>query len=85
MCRKAGISKLDGGPRGATIQFHNEKFESPGGLVAFLEDQRGLAKIKDNKLVIRRDWTRTSDKIKGAFNIAKDLAAIVAKEIKQNR
>ncbi|MDT1986134.1 MAG: hypothetical protein RMX66_04685, partial [Planktomarina sp.] len=64
---------------------HNEKFESPGGLVAFLEDQRGLAKIKDNKLVIRRDWTRTSDKIKGAFIIAKDLAAIVAKEIKQNR
>ena len=85
MCYKAGISKLDGGPRGANIQFHNEKFESPGGLVAFLEDQRGLAKIKDNKLVIRRDWRRTSDKIKGAFTIAKELAAIVAKEIKQNR
>ena len=85
MCHKAGISKLDGGPRGATIQFHNEKFESPGGLVAFLEDQRGLAKIKDNKLVIRRDWRRTSDKIKGAFTVAKELAALVAKEIKQNR
>ena len=85
MCYKAGISKLDGGPRGANIQFHNEKFESPGGLVAFLEDQRGLAKIKDNKLVIRRDWRRTSDKIKGAFTIAKELAALVAKEIKQNR
>ena len=85
MCHKAGISKLDGGPRGATIQFHNEKFESPGDLVAFLEDQRGLAKIKDNKLVIRRDWRRSSDKIKGAFTISKELAALVAKEIKQNR
>ena len=83
MCRKAGIAKLDGGPKGATIQFHNEKFASPAGLVAFLEDQRGLAKIRDNKIVVRRDWTRTSDKIKGAFTIAKDLAALVVAEAKR--
>jgi transcription-repair coupling factor (superfamily II helicase) len=84
MCLKAGISKLDGGPKGATIQFHNEKFASPGGLVAFLEDQRGLAKIRDNKIVVRRDWLRTSDKIKGAFAIAKDLATLVAAEAKRS-
>ena len=83
MCRKAGIAKLDGGPKGATIQFHNDKFASPGGLVAFLEDQRGLAKIRDNKVVVRRDWGRTSDKIKGAFAIAKDLATLVAAEAKR--
>ena len=83
MCRKAGIAKLDGGPKGATIQFHNDKFASPGGLVAFLEDQRGLAKIRDNKVVVRRDWGRTSNKIKGAFAIAKDLAALVAAEAKR--
>ena len=83
MCRKAGIAKLDGGPKGATIQFHNDKFTSPGGLVAFLEDQRGLAKIRDNKVVVQRDWNRTSDKIKGSFAIAKDLAALVAAEGKR--
>ena len=74
MCRRAGIAKLDGGPKGATVQFHNDKFASPEGLVTFLQDQRGLAKVKDNKIVIRRDWAKTSDKIKGAFEIAKDLA-----------
>jgi transcription-repair coupling factor (superfamily II helicase) len=74
MCKKAGIAKLDGGPKGATIQFHNDKFASPQGLVEFITDQRGLAKIKDNKIVIRRDWTKDSDKIKGAFSIARDLA-----------
>jgi len=26
-------------------------------------------------LVVRRDWSKTSDKIKGSFSIAKDLAA----------
>ncbi|MEL6643532.1 MAG: transcription-repair coupling factor [Pseudomonadota bacterium] len=74
-CKKAGIARLDGGPKGATIQFHNDKFANPQGLVEFIEDQRGLAKVKDNKIVVRRDWKRDSDKIKGAFAIARDLAA----------
>lgn len=74
MCKRAGISKLDGGPKGATIQFHNDKFASPEGLVSFIKDQNGLAKVKDNKIVVRRDWKKDSDKIKGAFAIARDLA-----------
>ncbi len=74
MCKRAGIAKLDGGPKGATIQFHNDKFASPEGLVEFIQNQRGLAKVKDNKIVVRRDWKKDSDKIKGAFAIARDLA-----------
>ncbi|MEP5731842.1 MAG: transcription-repair coupling factor [Sulfitobacter sp.] len=81
MCKRAGIAKLDGGPKGATIQFHNDKFASPEGLVAFIQDQRGLAKVKDNKIVVRRDWKNDTDKIKGAFAIARDLAEhVIAKE-----
>ena len=45
----------------------------------FIQDQRGLAKIKDNKIVIRRDWVKDADKIKGAFAIARDLAEKVVK------
>jgi len=74
MCKRAGIAKLDGGPKGATIQFHNDKFASPEGLVAFIQDQKGLAKVKDNKIVVRRDWKSEKDRIKGAFAIARDLA-----------
>jgi transcription-repair coupling factor (superfamily II helicase) len=78
MCKRAGISHLDGGPKGATIRFHNDKFASPQGLVEFIEAQNGVAKVKDNKIVIRRDWVKDSDKIKGAFAIARDLAEKVA-------
>ncbi len=74
MCKRAGIAKLDGGPKGATIQFHNDKFASPHGLIEFIQAQDGLAKVRDNKIVVRRDWRKTSDKIKGAFAIAQDLA-----------
>ncbi len=73
-CKKAGIAKLDAGPKGATIQFHNDKFPNPAGLVTFVQDQRGLAKVRDNKIVVRRDWKKAKDKIQGAFAIAQDLA-----------
>ena len=83
MCKKAGISQLDAGPKGATIRFHNDKFASPAGLVDFINDQRGQAKVKDNKIVVLRDWDKERDKIQGAFNIARDLAAKLAEETKK--
>ncbi|MEM8692463.1 MAG: transcription-repair coupling factor [Pseudomonadota bacterium] len=84
MCKRAGIAKLDGGPKGAVIQFHNDKFASPEGLVGFIQDQRGMAKVKENKIVVRRDWKTDADKIKGAFAIARDLAEkVVARKKKK--
>lgn len=83
MCKRAGIAKLDGGPKGATIRFHNDKFASPKGLVEFIHDQNGLAKVRDNKIIVRRDWLLDSDKIKGAFAISRDLAAKVTAEKKR--
>ena len=80
MCKRAGIAKLDGGPKGATIQFHDDKFASPRGLVEYIASQKDLAKIKDNKLVVRRDWSSEADRIKGAFAIARDLAEKVRAE-----
>ncbi len=85
MCKKAGIAKLDGGPKGATIQFHNDKFASPKGLVEFINAQNGTAKVKDNKIILRRDWPKDGDKIKGAFAIARDLAEKVVAEKKKAR
>jgi transcription-repair coupling factor (superfamily II helicase) len=77
-CKRAGIARLDAGPKGATIQFHNDKFASPTGLVRFVQAQDGLAKVKDNKIIVRRDWTKEADRIRGAFAIARDLAVEAA-------
>ncbi len=85
MCKRAGIAKLDGGPKGATIQFHNDKFASPQGLVEFIQAQNGLAKVRDNKIVVRRDWRKETDKIKGAFAIARDLAEKLIAEKKRKK
>ncbi len=74
MCKRAGISRLDAGPKGASVQFHNDKFANPAGLVEFLQAQSGQARIKDNKISLVRDWPTEADRIKGAFGVARDLA-----------
>ena len=74
MCKRAQIARLDAGPKGATIQFHMDKFPNPKGLVDFLHAQGQQAKIRDNKVVVRRDWTDEKEKLRGAFALARDLA-----------
>ncbi len=74
MCKRAGISRLDGGPKGATVQFHNDKFANPAGLVDFIRAQGAGAKVTGTKIVLPRDWKSEGERIKGAFAIAKDLA-----------
>ncbi|EYD73517.1 Transcription-repair coupling factor [Rubellimicrobium mesophilum DSM 19309] len=78
MARKAGVARLDAGPKGATLVFHNDRFASPAGLVEYIQAQAGQARIKDNKLVVLRDWPSEADRIKGAFAIVRDLAEKVA-------
>jgi len=54
-----------------------DRFADPAALVRFIEAQKGLAKVRDNKLVVRRDWPKASDRVKGAFSIARDLAKML--------
>ena len=56
----------------------------PEGLVDFIKQQNNMAQVKDNKLIIKRDWQKNSDKFKGAFSIAKELAEIANSYGKKN-
>ena len=85
LCKRAGIARLDGGPKGGTVAFHLDKFANPAGLVQFLHDQQGAAKVKDNKIVLRRDWADPRARLVGAFGVARDLAALAKSEAKPVR
>ncbi len=74
MCKRAGISQLDGGPKGATIRFHGDRFANSAGLVDFIKAHPGEAKVKDNRIVLATDWRSEGDRIRGAFAIARELA-----------
>ena len=81
MCKRAGISRLDAGPKGVTVQFHNDKFANPAGLVEYLQAQKGAAKVSGNKIVLSMDWPTEADRIKGAFGVARDVAEKVVKAL----
>ena len=80
MCKRAGIGQLDAGPKGATIRFHGDKFASPEGLVEFVAAEKGGARVKDNRIVVQRDWSSAAERIKGSFEIAKALAEKVVEK-----
>lgn len=79
MCKRAGISRIDAGAKGATVQFHNDKFANPAGLVEFMKAQGPAAKIQGNKIVLLGEMKSEAERIKGAFAIARDLAEKVVR------
>ena len=45
-CRRAGISQVDAGPKGAVISFRNKRFANPQGLVKFMHDNGAAVKLQ---------------------------------------
>ncbi len=78
LCQNAGISRLDAGPKGASVEFLNGTFNNPGGLMGLIAKQQGTAKVRGHKLVFRRNWTSESNRLKGVRSIAGDIARIAA-------
>jgi transcription-repair coupling factor (superfamily II helicase) len=79
MCKRARISRIDAGAKGATVQFHNDKFGNPAGLVEFIKAQGPAAKVAGNKIVLMGEMKTEAERIKGAFAIARDLAEKIVK------
>jgi transcription-repair coupling factor (superfamily II helicase) len=78
-CRKACVAKLDAGPRGALVTFHNDSFPDLPGLIAYVQRLKGTAKLRpDNKLVITRSWASGKAQLHGALQLSKGLAKILA-------
>ncbi|HWH17229.1 MAG TPA: transcription-repair coupling factor [Allosphingosinicella sp.] len=78
-CRAARIVKLDVGPKGALVHFHNDSFPDVEGLIAYVQRLKGTAKLRpDNKLVITRNWPDPQGRINGALQLSRGLARILA-------
>jgi transcription-repair coupling factor (superfamily II helicase) len=78
-CRTALVSKLDVGPKGALVHFHNDAFPDLEGLIAYVQRLKGTARLRpDSKLVIARAWPDPASRINGALQLSKGLARILA-------
>ena len=78
-CRKAQVVKLDVGPKGALVHFHNDTFPDLEGLIGYVQRLKGTAKLRpDSKLVIARSWPDAPSRINGAVQLSRGLARILA-------
>ncbi len=77
LCRKAGVARIDGGPKGAVIAFHNDAPPNVGALMAWLQEKGGSIKIRpDQKIVITRAWENADHRVKGVQRLMAELAKL---------
>jgi transcription-repair coupling factor (superfamily II helicase) len=75
MCKRAGIAKLDAGPKGAVATFRDHAFEDPTALVELMGRRPSDYKIRpDNTLVLRGDFPDVAARLKG---VQRMLAPVV--------
>jgi len=73
--KKACIAKLDLGPKGALVSFHNDHFPNPVALIAYVEKLGETARLRpDMKLVINRAWANPAARLHGALQLSRGLA-----------
>jgi len=79
LCKEAGVSRVEAGPKGAVISFHNDRFANVDKLVAFITSNVGTAKLRpDQKLVFMRTWEDGPARIMGVTRLMSDLSKIAA-------
>ncbi|TVQ84570.1 MAG: transcription-repair coupling factor [Micavibrio sp.] len=74
LCRRAGVEKLEAGPKGATVSFYKNEFANVESLVAYIAEAAGTVKLRgDQSLVFVRSWHEAAQRIEGSKRILRDL------------
>ncbi|WP_010216703.1 transcription-repair coupling factor [Sphingomonas sp. PAMC 26621] len=73
--KKACVSKIDVGPKGALVSFFNDAPPNVAGLLAWVAKLDGVARLRpDSKLVVTRSWGDPKARLHGALQLSKGLA-----------
>jgi transcription-repair coupling factor (superfamily II helicase) len=77
LCKQAGVSSVEAGPKGAVFAFHDNTPPNVEGLMGWLQNQRGSAKLRpDQKISIMRVWENVPKRVQGVRNLMRDLAKL---------
>jgi len=75
LCREANVSKIDVGPKGAVVGFRADHFAHPAGLVAFVQKNAQVWRLRpDQKVVVKGEWETPEERLRAAEKILKELA-----------
>lgn len=78
LCRRAGVEKLEAGPKGATIVFYKNEFAAVERLVGYIQRAAGTVKLRpDQSLAYIRSWDDPAMRVKGSKRILQELIALL--------
>jgi transcription-repair coupling factor (superfamily II helicase) len=76
-CRKAGIAKIDTGPKGAVIHFHDTAITNPDALIGFIHKHSSTMKLRaDQSLFYAADWKDEAIKLRDISNLVDRIGAL---------
>ncbi len=77
LCKRAGVSTLDAGPKGAVIGFKDNAPPNVGGLMGWIQSKAGTVTIRpDQRISIIRIWEKPPQRVNGVRTLMKELAAL---------
>lgn len=78
LCKKAGIERIDAGPKGAVISFRKDTFAQPDALLNFVDHNARYFKVRpDMKLVYSNFWEDEAAKLQKIRNMAHSISCLL--------
>ena len=77
LSKRANVERIDTGQKGAVLQFRDNSFANPEGLMRYITSQAPIAKVRpDQKVVFLDDWPKPVQRLLGTTKILRTLVRI---------
>lgn len=81
LCRRARVARVEAGPKGAVLAFHENRFPNPDALVGIIQREADTIRLRpDHTLVVMRDWADPRERIAGIYQQLGILADIAERQ-----
>jgi len=81
LCRAANVERIDAGTKGLILNFRDDTFPNPGGLIEFISNSRTPIKLRpDHRLVYSRGSHEPDERLRIVRQLMDYLADIAAKD-----
>ena len=73
------VAAIDAGEKALVLSFHDNKFARPDKLIAWIQKNAPLVKLRpDHRVIVQRVWADERQRISGVTSILAGLAKLAA-------
>jgi transcription-repair coupling factor (superfamily II helicase) len=79
LCRKAGVARVEAGPKGVLLAFHDNRFARPERLVGYIAEHAKSMRVRsDHRLVISGETKSPVERLKRVQSVIEELGRLAA-------